>query len=77
MKKLVLAAMMAVSCNFAFAGSNPVQYKYIQLPDWLIVIDCLGRIGGGADGICGIRIMQCDSYGITTTNTMNSWCPGN
>ena len=31
MKKVVFAAMMALSCTFAFAGTNPVQSEVLPM----------------------------------------------
>ncbi len=52
MKKVIFAAMMALSCTFAFAGTNPtprktvkkVQVKQIQKPEALY---CRRTTAGG------------------------------
>jgi hypothetical protein len=59
MKKLVLAAMMAVSCTFAFADSNPVQS-----PDWRVYIDG-GRIAAIFDDgdYCNLNFVIANPFG--------------
>ena len=66
MKKLVLAAMMAVSCTFAFADSN---YRSVDVPNWMIIsVDGVPSVY--YDGsLCEFTFVTFDDYGH-----YSEWC---
>jgi hypothetical protein len=67
MKKLIFAAMMALSCTFAFADTNPVQS-----PDWRVVFWADGERSVFWDGnYCDADVLLEDPFEIGSFYSFN------